>query len=176
MFLENVTGFFHKHPIESVLLGGVAIIALYVAFKPSGASNQASQEAALQANYFNAESIQAQSNAAVQVADITTSATTAQTQIAANTSTANATTYANEAMEINDSNNNSAVAALPFASEDNLISALYGVSQQTSTTTSKSNGFFGIGGSNKTTTAPTTAANSASSYLDELVNELYPAH
>ena len=174
-FLAPVKTFFHAHPIESALLGGVGLIALYLAFKPSG-GGQASQEAALQNSYFQAESIQAQSNAAVQVAGITSSAQTAQTQIAANVSTTNATTYANEAVAINNSNNNSAVSALPYATESNLISALSGVAGQTATTSSSSSGFFGIGGGSKTTVAPTSAAVSAGNYLDELVNGLYASH
>lgn len=171
--MEHIKAFFHKHPIESALLGGVAIIALYLAFKPSASSGQASQEAALQSDYFQAEGIQAQSNAAVQVAGITTSATTAQTQIAANASTTNATTYANLDTTINAQNNNTAVAALPFAEESQVIDALAGVSGQTTTTSSVSNdsGFFGIDASSgsNTTTTPTTAASHAADYLEELI-------
>ena len=169
---DKVKSFFHQHPIESALLGGVAIIALYFAFKPAANSGQASQEAQLQNAYFQAEGIPAQSNAAVQVATIQSSAQTAQTQIAANVSTTNATTYANEATAINSSNNNSAVAALPYATENSLIDALMGVSQQTTTTSKSSSGFFGIGAGSNTTTAPTSAANDAASYLEELVNGL----
>lgn len=174
MFLGHAKTFLHAHPIESTVIGGAIVIALYIILKPAKATDNG--QAQLQNAYFQAEGIQAQSNAAVQIASIQTSAQTAQTSIAADVSKSNATTYANEAVTINASNNNSAVAALPYAEEGNLISALYGVSQQTATTTSKSNGFFGIGGSNKTITAPTQAANDASSYLDELVNGLYPSH
>jgi hypothetical protein len=180
LIVEHIKAFFHNHPIESVLLGGVAIIALYLAFKPASASSANNGEAQLQQDYFQAEGIQAQSNAAIQVAGITTSATTAQTQIAANASTANATTYANEDEAINTSNNNTAVAALPYAEESNLIGALSGVASQTSTTTSQgsSGGFLGIGASNSTstTTAPTQAANSAGEYLDELLNGSFSAN
>lgn len=178
---DRIKTFFHAHPIESVLLGGVAILALYFALRPSSSTNAAAtQEGQLQNAYFQAESIQAQSNAAVQVAGITTSAQTAQTQIAANASTANATTYADEDTAINASNNNTAVAALPFAEESNLIGALSGVASQTSTTTNNnsSSGFFGIGAGNSssTTVAPTTAANNAGEYLDELVNGSFTAN
>jgi hypothetical protein len=175
--MESIKAFFHKHPIESALLGGVAVIALYLALKPTGNSGAANQEAQLQADYFQAEGIQAQSNAAVQIAGITTSAQTAQTQIAANASTTNATTYANLDEAINESNNNTAVAALPYATENNLISALAGVTNQTTTTSTSSNdsGFFGIGASSgtNTTTTPTIAATNAAQYLDELSNGLF---
>lgn len=178
--MEHIKALLHKHPVEAVLLGGVALIALYYALSGSGSSSAnaaATQEGQLQNAYFQAESIQAQSNAAVQVAGITTSAQTAQTQIAANASTANATTYANEDVAINASNNQAAVSALPYAEESDLISALSGVASQTSTTTSQgsSSGFFGIGGgsSSSTTTAPTQAAQSAGEYLDSLENGLF---
>lgn len=168
--MEHIKAFFHKHPIESALLGVVGIIALYFAFKPAPASNG---EAQLQQDYFAAEGIQAQSNAAVQVATINTGAQTAQTQIAANVSTANATTYANLDEAINTSNNNSAVAALPYAEESNLIAALSGVTNQTQSKSSSSSGFFGIGAGNSTTVTPTPAATNAANYLDELVNGLH---
>lgn len=175
--MGHIKEFFHKHPIESALLAGVAVIALYFALKPSSGNAAANQEAQLQNAYFQAESIQAQSNAAVQVAGITTSAQTAQTQIAANASTQNATTYANADVAINADNNQSAVAALPYAEESNLINALAGVASQTQTTTSQSSsgGFFGIGAHSgtTTTTAPTQAAQSAGQYLSELTNGLF---
>ncbi len=175
--MEHIKAFFHKHPIESALLGGVAIIALYLALKPSPASNGNSQEAALQQAYFQAEGIQAQSNAAIQVAGITTSAQTAQTQIAANASTTNATTYANLDTTINAQNNNTAIASLPYAEESQLIDALAGVSSQSTTTTSQNtdSGFLGIGAgsSASTTTAPTAAASHAADYLASLSNGLF---
>lgn len=174
--MEHFKAFFHKHPIESALLGGVAIIALYIAFKPAPTAAD-NGEAQLQADYFQAEGIQAQSNAAVQVAGITTSAQTAQTQIAADVSTTNATTYANLDEAINTSNNQTAVASLPYAEESQLIDALAGLSGQSVTTTSSSSsgGFFGIGAgsSNNTTTKPTDAASHAADYLESLVNGLY---
>lgn len=174
--MGNIKEFFHKHPVESALLGGVAVIALYFALKPSG-NSAANQEAALQNAYFQAEGIQAQSNAAVQVAGITTSAQTAQEQIAANASTTNATTYANADVAINASNNQAAVSALPYATETHLIDTLGAVASQTQTTTSShsSSGFFGIGagGGTTTTTTPTQAAQSAGEYLSELTNGLF---
>lgn len=174
--MEAIKSFLHKHPIESVLLGGVALIALYVAFKPAPAAADNGQ-AQLQADYFQAEGIQAQSNAAIQVAGITTSAQTAQTAIAADVSKTNATTYANLSENINTSNNNAAVAALPYHEEDSLIAALSGLSGQSVTTTTQNSdsGFFGIGASSgsKTTTTPTNAASHAADYLESLVNGLF---
>ena len=171
--MEHIKAFFHKHPLESALLGGVAIIALYLALKPSPAASANSGETALQQDYFQAESIQAQSNAAVQVAGITTSAQTAQTKIAADASTTQATTYANLDETINASNNQAAVSALPFDEEDSLIQALTGVASQTETTSSSSGGFFGIGAGSKTKTGPTAGATSAADYLASLGNGLF---
>ena len=178
--MEKFKAFFHKHPIESALLGGVALIALYIAIRPSSNNSGASQEAALQNAYFQAESIQAQSNAAVQIAGITTSAQTVQTQIAANVSTHNADTYAALDQAVNESNNQAAVAALPYQEESYLIQALSGVAGQTQTSTiNKANsGFLGIGASQSstTTTTPTTAASHAADYLNELVNGLFASN
>lgn len=181
--MEHIKAFFHKHPVESALLGGVAVIALYFAFKPAPASAN-NGEAQLQADYFAAEGIQAQSNAAVQVAGITTSAQTAQTQIAAGVSTTNATTYANLDEQINDSNNQAAVSALPYETENNLIGALEGISGQTTssstTTGSSTSGFLGIGAGSDTktvnTSAPTSAAQHAADYLESLTNGLFPGN
>ena len=173
--LEQAKHFLHAHPIESTIIGGVAVIALYIALKPAPAASN-SGEAALQNAYFQAEGIQAQSNAAVQVASITTSAQTAQTQIAADASTATATTYANEQTAINSSNNNAAIASLPYQTENSLIQALLGVAGQTQSSSSSSGGFFGIGAGTKTSTGPTPAASSAAEYLSELVNGLHASN
>jgi hypothetical protein len=174
--VEHIKAFFHKHPIESALLAGVAVIALYFALKPAPASSN-NGEAQLQQDYFAAEGIQAQSNAAIQVAGITTSAQTAQTKIAADTSTANANIYATLDQNINASNNNTAIAALPYAEESQVINALSGVSSQTVTksSSSSSGGFFGIGAgsNNSTTTTPTDAATHAGDYLASLANGLF---
>lgn len=174
--MEKIKAFLHAHPIESALLCGVAVIALYVAFKPPKNSG-ASQEAQLQQAYFAAESIQAQSNAAVQVAGIETSAQTSQTAIAADVSKTNASTYASLSRDINASNNQAAVSALPYAEESHLIDALLGVSEQATTRSSTNNdsGFFGIGASSgsSSTTTPTSAAMHAADYLENLTNGLH---
>jgi hypothetical protein len=168
--LEHVKAFFHRHPVESALLAGVAVIALYYALKPSAASSGQSQEAQLQADYFQAEGIQAQSNAAVQIAGITTSAQTSQTQINDTAAQNIATTYANENTAVNASNNALSAAALPYAEQATLIQGLTSVAGQTTTTQKSSSGFLGIGAGSKTTVAPTQAALDASHYLGELVN------
>lgn len=172
--MERIKAFFHAHPIESAILGVVAIFALYLALRPAPKSNG---EAALQQDYFAAEGIQAQSNAAVQVATINNSGQTARTQIAADVSTTNAATYAGLDEAINTSNNNTAIAALPYAEESSLIGALSGVASQTKTTTSNSSdsGFFGLGAGNSssTTVAPTLAAQNAGEYLSSLAGGLF---
>lgn len=177
--MEKIKEFFHKHPIETALLGGVALIALYYALFSSGSSNSgASQEAALQQDYFQAEGIQAQSNAAVQIAGIQTSAATSQNATNDATAQTLATTYANENEAINTSNNNTAVASLPYAEESNLIDALSAVASQPPVTTSTkvggiNLGLFRFGGGTHTTTQSTQAASSASDYLGELANGLF---
>ena len=174
--MEHIKAFFHNHPIESALLGGVAIIALYLALKPAPASSN-NGEAQLQQDYFAAEGIQAQSNAAVQIAGINDSGLTSRTKIAADASTTNAATYAALDTTINAQNNNTAIASLPYAEESQLIDALAGVSSQSVTTTSQNtdSGFFGIGAgsSASTTTTPTPAASHAADYLASLSNGLF---
>jgi hypothetical protein len=173
--MENVKAFFHKHPIESALLGGAAIIALYIAFKPR-ASSDGGQEAALQNAYFQAEAIQAQSGAAIQVANIQAGRDTAIAKLAADTSTTNATTWANEDIAVTNSNNDAAIAGYPYALQAGVINSLASIAGQTQTTQKSSSGFFGIGASNKTTTQPTQAALSASEYLNEIANGLFASH
>jgi hypothetical protein len=174
--MENPISFVKEHPVESALLAGVSLIVLYVVFAGGSSSNDGGQ-AALQNAYFNAESIQAQSGAEIQVANINAGRDTALATIASNASTTNNTTWAAADQAINASNNQAAIAALPYAEESNLISALAGLSSQTQTTQSNksSSGFFGIGASNKTTvkTSPTPAAESAAQYLETIVNGLF---
>lgn len=174
--MEKIGSFVKAHPVQTALMAGAAVVVLYFVLGGGGSSSSSgsNQEAALQNAYFQAEGLQAQSGAAIQVANINASAATDQAQIAATTSVANNTTWANTDLGITESNNQSATAALPYATEDNLISALSGIASQTQTTTTqkKSSGFFGIGGGSSaiTTTAPTTAALNAANYLSELSN------
>jgi hypothetical protein len=176
--MEKIKVFFHAHPVESALLAGVALIALYFAFKPAPASNsgQSADEAALQNSYFQAEAIQAQSNSAVSVAQITANQNVALGTLAANTSTANATTYANEDEAVTNSNNAAATAAYPYETENNLIASLSSIAGQTQTTSSHSSGFFGIGGGSSTNTTSTQGAVNAENYLNELANSLYASN
>lgn len=176
--MNKVISFAKEHPAQVALLAGVAVLAVFYFMGGSGSSNsgQASQEAALQNAYFQAEAIQAQSGASIQNTNTKAAAAVAINQQNVGASTANATTWASEATAVNASNNAAATAALPYATEDQLIGALANVSSQTQTTTSKSGGFFGIGGGSKQVTTSTPAAISASNYLDELVNGLYAGH
>lgn len=175
--MEKLTHLIKEHPMQSVLLGGVAIIALlYIYGKTSGGSTQSSSDnGAAQNAYFNAENIQAQTGAAVQIANINASASTANTQLTTAADVANNTTWAAADTSMATIQGQTATAALPYAEESTLIDALAGISTQTQTTTSKSNGFFGIGGSNKTVTSPTANATTATDFLAQLVNGLYPA-
>jgi len=175
--MEKVTAFIHSHPLQAVLLGGVAVLAvLYIMRSGSSSNSAAASQSSLNSSYYQAEAIQAQSGAAIQVANINASATTAQTKIAADTSIANNSTWATADTTMNANNLTAATAALPYATENNLISALAGVASQTTTTTSSDNGFFGIGGGSSTTTSSTNAAQHASDYLSTLVNGLYAGH
>jgi hypothetical protein len=172
--MENVKAFFHKHPIESALLGTVAIIALYFALRtPASSSGNNGAEAALQNAYFQAEGIQAQSGAAIQVANIQAGRDTAIATLGADVSKSNATTWANENMFNTQSNNQTAVAAYPYQVENNIINSLSDIAGQTQTVAKQSSGFFGIGAGNKVVTSPTPGALSASQYLAELANGLY---
>lgn len=174
--MNKIVSYAKEHPIATALMAGVAIVAVFyfTSAGSSSSSGQSSDQLALQNAYFQAEGLQAQSGAAIQVANINASAATDQAQIAATTSVANNTTWANTDLGITQSNNQSATAALPYAEEDNLISALSGIASQTQTTSTanKSSGFFGIGAGSSavTTTAPTTAALNAANYLSELSN------
>lgn len=176
--MEKVSALIKAHPLEATLLGGVAVIALLYFFgsSSSGSSSGASDEAAQQAAYFNAENIQAQTGAAVQIAGINANASTAQTQLNDTASTTINSTWATTDLAETNSNNQTATSALPFAAESNLVDALAGIAGQTTTTTSQtgaSSGFFGIGSSPAKSTSITTstpAAESASTYLEELAN------
>jgi len=177
--MEKITAFVKSHPVETALLGGVALIALYFAFAGSGSSDNgaATAEANLQNSYFQAEAIQAQAGASEEDTYLTTQAQTAQTQIAANVQMNSDNVWSQADVAMNASNNATATAALPYAEESNLIDALAGIASQTTTTqTTKNNsGFFGIGGGSSTTTktASTAAAISASNYLNELANGFF---
>jgi hypothetical protein len=171
--MEKLTAFAKTHPTETALLGGVALIALYFVFFSGGSSSSGnSEQAALQNAYFQAEGLQAQSGAAIQVANINANAATSLAQIQSANDQFDNSTWATADQAINASNNQAATAALPYAEESNLISALAGVSSQTVTTSkqSSSGGFLGIGAgsSSKTTTQPTSAALNAAQYLEEL--------
>lgn len=175
--MEKVTAFFHKHPVESALLAAVAVIALYFAFKPSASSGANNQQAALQNAYFQAEGLQAQSGAAIQVANINAGRDVAIAGIAGSTSTANATTYANESVANTAANDAAQTAGYPYqiqaaqiGVQNNAITQLGTVAGQTQTVTNSSSGFFGIGGGSSTSTSSTAAATSAASYLAELAN------
>ena len=170
--MDNIKEFFNKHPIESAILGVVTLIALYYAFRPAPSSGNADQ-AALQNAYFQAEGLQAQSGAAIQIANINAGRDTAIATLAADVSKTNATTWANENTAITESNNQTAVAAFPYQLESSLIGSLTTVAGQTQTTKKSSSGFFGIGGGSKEITSPTPGALSASQYLSELANGLF---
>jgi hypothetical protein len=178
--MGKITSFIKGHPVETALLAGVAAIALYYLYASNSSSSGANQEAALQNAYFQAEGLQAQAGAAIQVANINANAATTLNQQNTNASVVNNSTWATADTTISESNNQTATAALPYAEESDLIGALAGVASQTSTTTqqSSSSGFLGIGGgsSSSTTTGPTASALAAGNYLDELSNGNYPSN
>jgi hypothetical protein len=162
-----------EHPVEALLLGGVALVALYYLFAGSGGSSN--PNAAVDAAYFQATAQQAQAGDALQAVQIQTQGQTDLATIAANASQANNTTWANTDLSITQSNNQAATAAAPYAAEESLYNALEGVASlpgSTETVTSKSTGFFGLGGGSKTTSTyvPNPAATAAGSELASLVN------
>lgn len=175
--MEKVTHFISAHPGQAALFGGVAVLALIYFFGRGNSGGQNTGDAALRNAYFQAEAIQAQSGAAIQVANIQAGRDTALATIGTQGKIADDTLWSNTSLAITQSNNQTAVAALPYATENNLIGALAGVASQTKTTTTqKSNsGFFGIGGgsSQSTTVAPTDAALHAGDYLSTLANGLF---
>lgn len=180
--MEKIKAFIHQHPAQAALMGGVAVLAVLYFFGRSGGSNQGqgAQEAALQNAYFQAEAIQAQAGSNIQVANIQANRDTTLAQIGSNAKVQDDTLWANNSLAITQSNNQTTIASLPYATESELISSLAGVASQTQTTTTQksSGGFFGIGAgsSASTVTKPTDSAIHAGNYLSELANNLFPGH
>lgn len=173
----NVVELAKDHPVESVIVGGAAVLALFYVFRsPSGNASDAAQESALQNAYFQAEAIQAQSGAAVQTAQISANQNVAIAKLAADTQQNSDTLWSANSLAVTQSNNDAQTAALPYMTESALIDALAGVSQQTQTTKKASSGFLGIGASQKSVTTSTPAAIQASDYLSELAHGMYAMH
>lgn len=165
--MEKLKAFVKSHPMETALLAGVSLVALYYLFS-SGSGGEQSQQGALQSAYFAAETTQAQTGAAIQVANINAGASVAEAQLAAGTQQNSDNVWSSTALAETQSNNQAATSALPYAAEDNIVNALSNVASQTQTSQTKSSGFFGLGAGAKSVTTSTPAAMQASTYLDEI--------
>lgn len=160
------------HPVPAVVGG---IVLLYLVFHFLGGGGSSSNGASADAAYYAAQAAQTQAGDAVQIAQINAQATTAQTKIAGDTSVTNNTTWATTDLAETQSNNAVATQIAPYQEEASIIASLSQIASlpgSTTSTSSKSNGFLGIGGGNKTVTTytPNPSATSASSLLDELLN------
>lgn len=172
-----------SHPVEAgaiVFVGGLAAIFLLRAFSGGGGSSPSGDPNA--AAYYAAESAQGQAGDALQAVQIQSQAQTAQTQIAADASVTNNTTWAGTDLATTQSNNATLIATAPYALQNNLISSLAGVASipgATVTTQSSESdgGFFGLGASTSSSTnsvyQPNPAALDASGLLKELVTNGY---
>lgn len=158
---------------------GVVVIGLgllYVMGGLGGGGGDSSGAAA----YYAAQSAQAQSGNALQAVQIQAQAQTTQTLIAAQTSVANNTTWADTSVTNTAANNAAALALAPYDVQNSLIDTLGQIAEKpgaVTTTSSKSNGFLGIGGGTKITSnyTPDPAAVNASDLLNQLItNGLYP--
>lgn len=185
--LKAVTSFAKEHPVE---LGvGVAVVglgALYVLGFFSSSSSPGGVDPNLASAFYGAQAQEAASGNALQMTEINAKTAEAIAQIEGGVSTTNATTWANTDLAMTVSNNQTAMAAAPYAVESDAISAYAAIASlppTTTTTTKKSSGFLGLGalfggGSKSTVTkqTPNPAAVNAAQNLSTLINGLYVAH
>lgn len=171
----NIVGTIKDHPVE-VGLGVFAVGFLLLMMRGSGGSAQSS-DGGLGAAYYGALAQQSQDSTALAITQSNNTAATAQTQIGADAYTSTQNTWASTTLAETNSNNQAAISMAPYATESQLIAALGEVAQTPPTvTTSKSNGFFGIGGGTKTTVTPNPSATGAASALQSLINGFNAGH
>lgn len=160
-----------------VIAGGgifaLGILGLWATgfFSPSAAASGATDNSAAVGSYYDAVNADAQANAAEVIAHDQTTAATAQAQIGADAYTQTQTLWANTSLAVTNSNNNAAIASLPFAEEEEIVSTLGQLASLPGLTTAeKDDGFLGIGGGSSVTTTPNpvagNAANGLFQYLD----------
>ena len=165
----DIGAYVKQHPVAI----GMGVFVLGVGFlllRGSGGSG-GSTDASLGAAYYQALSSQSSNQTALAIAQTQATSSTAQTQIAADTYTSAQNTWAATSLATTQANNSAAVSMAPYATEQELIATLGSVaSLPGSTTTKKSNGFFGIGGGVSQTYTPNPAATSAASELSQLLS------
>lgn len=174
MNFGEIGTFAQSHPV-AIGVGVFAIGGLFLLMR--GRSSAPAPNTAGVDSYFAAQAAQSQAGAAIQIATLETAAQTAQTKTLADASVANNTTWANADVSMTQSNNQASMAAAPYAFESQLVDALATVAATPGTvTTSKSSGFFGIGGGSKQNVTFSPASIQAGNLLSSFANGFYPGH
>lgn len=171
------------HPIEfakenpaaagfGVVIIGAVIIYAMGGFRGGSPDNGAAGVTA----YYQATAAQAAANNALAVAQVQAQAQTAQTLIAGQVSMHNTDTWAAASTAASSNAKDIAIQTAPYQTEQVLIGTLGQVASKpgaTVTSTSHSNGFFGIGGgsSSSTTYVADPAAVSAANLLASLAGQ-----
>lgn len=165
----DIGAYVKQHPVAI----GVGVFVLGVGFlllRGSGGGG-GSTDASLGAAYYQALSQQSQDSTALAIAQTNATASTAQTQIAADTYTSAQNTWAATNLATTQANNQAAIDMAPYATEQELIATLGSVASLPGQTTTKhSNGFFGIGGGTSQVYTPNPAATSAAEQLSHLLS------
>jgi len=169
------------HPItyikgHPVIAGVIVFIVGYIALKYLGVFGSSSSGDGGASAYYSAVVADNATGAQVQLAQINADAQTAQTQIAADAYTGVQTTWAQTQLSEQTASNANSLALAPYAQNAGLIAGLTAIATQPPTvTTSKSNGFFGIGGGTSTKVTPAPGASSAADSLEELLHSFLGA-
>lgn len=134
---------------------GIVVVGGLLFFLFSGSSGSADNgNAAAVAAYYGAVAQQGISGNALQAVQIQQQALTARTLIAAQVATNKDNVWSRQQLEVVKINTAGAVALAPYQLQGQYINTLGQIAQKPGavvTSTSKSNGFFGIGGGSSTT-------------------------